>query len=139
MLILLMMFTFSFWTKITFLRKYGPKNQNCLFEMKLEIWHLDYLPVVNCWGEWKVKSHFPRSFTTDFTLQDLHFIRVWPKKRIYANFVNPLLLSDVPWNKTPENNSNRLNSMVMFTFCVLDWKYTLWVNLVQKINFFCLR
>ena len=30
-------------------------------------------------------------------------------------------------------NSNMLNSMVVFTFAVLDQKYPFWANLVQKI------
>ena len=29
-------------------------------------------------------------------------------------------------------NLNMQNSMAMFTFSVLDWKYPFWVNLVQK-------
>ena len=31
-------------------------------------------------------------------------------------------------------NSNMQNSVVMFTFSVLSWKYPFWVNLVQKIK-----
>ena len=32
-------------------------------------------------------------------------------------------------------NSNMQNSMVMFTFSVLDWKQPFWANLVQKKKF----
>ena len=32
-----------------------------------------------------------------------------------------------------------LNSMVMFTFSVLDWKYSICANLAQKIKIDCLR
>ena len=36
-------------------------------------------------------------------------------------------------------NSNMLNSIVMFTFFVYDWKYPFWGNLVQKIKIISLR
>ena len=36
-------------------------------------------------------------------------------------------------------NSIMLNSMVMFTFYVLDRKYTFWAYLVHKIKIVCLR
>ena len=31
-------------------------------------------------------------------------------------------------------NSNMLNSMVVFTFSVLDWNYCFWADLFQKIK-----
>ena len=33
-----------------------------------------------------------------------------------------------------QTNSNMQNSMVVFTFFILDWKHTFWANLVQKIG-----
>ena len=36
------------------------------------------------------------------------------------------------------NNSNKFNSMVMFTFYVFHWKYSFQANLVQKIKIFTL-
>ena len=38
-----------------------------------------------------------------------------------------------------QTNSNMLNLMVMFTFCILDQKYPFWADLVQKIKTVCLR
>ena len=35
-------------------------------------------------------------------------------------------------------NSNMQNSVVMFTFSVLSWKYPFWVKLVQKVKIFSL-
>ena len=36
-------------------------------------------------------------------------------------------------------NLNVLNLMVMLTLSVLEWKYPFWANLLQKIQFACLR
>ena len=33
-----------------------------------------------------------------------------------------------------KTNSNMQSSVVVFTFCVLDWKHPFWANLVQKLN-----
>ena len=33
-----------------------------------------------------------------------------------------------------KTNSNMQSPMVVFTFCVLDWKHPFWANLVQKLN-----
>ena len=36
-------------------------------------------------------------------------------------------------------NQNMLNTMVMFVFPVLEYKYLFWANLVKKIEMVCLR
>ena len=36
-------------------------------------------------------------------------------------------------------DSNMLNSLVMFNFSIVDWKYSFWDNLVQKFKILCLR
>ena len=36
-------------------------------------------------------------------------------------------------------NSNKQNSMLVFTFSVFDWKHQFWANLIQKIKFLILR
>ena len=33
-----------------------------------------------------------------------------------------------------QTNSNMQNSMVMFKFFIFDWKYSFWLNLVQKVK-----
>ena len=33
-----------------------------------------------------------------------------------------------------QTNSNMQDSVVLFTFSVLDWKHPFWANLVQKIK-----
>ena len=68
--ILVILTFFCFRTKITFLGKFSPKNQNCQFILK---------------------------FVT-------------------------------------RTNSNRQNSIVMFSLSVADWNYLFWANLVQKIK-----
>ena len=37
------------------------------------------------------------------------------------------------------SNLSKLNSMVMFIFSILDWKYPFWVNLAQKLKIVCLQ
>ena len=32
------------------------------------------------------------------------------------------------------NNLSLLNSMVIFTFYILNWKYSFWANLIQKFK-----
>ena len=61
---------FCFRPETPFLGKFGPKNQNCQFNLKFGTW----------------------------------------------------------------TNSNMENSMVVFTFSVLDWKHPFWVNSVQNIK-----
>ena len=61
---------FCFWVEIPFLGKFGPKNQNCHFKLKIGTY----------------------------------------------------------------TNSNMQNSMILFTFFVLERKYPFWANLFQKIK-----
>ena len=40
---------------------------------------------------------------------------------------------------TAKANANIQNSMVMFHFSVFQWKYSIWINFIQKSKFFSLK
>ena len=40
---------------------------------------------------------------------------------------------------TAKANANIHNSMAMFHFSVFQWKYSIWINLIQKSKFFSLK
>ena len=60
------------------------------------------------------------SFSTGITL----FWEIWCKNQNYQ----------FKLKFGTSTNSNMQNSMVMFTFSVFDWKYSLLANLVQKVK-----
>ena len=102
---------FLFANRNFLLRKLGLKNQN----QKVEICYQDYFEYEEFNG-------------------DVHVFNFWPKiiflKKHNSNFHNfPFQLKFVT-----ENNSNMQNSMVLFIFLCLDWKFSLWVNLIQKMK-----
>ena len=108
---------FRFWLEIPFLRKFGPKIQNCQFKLKSGTWAIQIMKIYN--AELNGDFHF-FSFLSRNTL----FGQIWSKK---WNCQFKLKFGTL-------SNSNIQNSKIMFTFSVLDRKYLSWVRLVQKIK-----
>ena len=98
--------------EITFLGKFGPKCQNFQFKLKFGTKN-------------KLKFH-----------GGAHFFSFWLEIPFFSKFGPKNQNSQF---KLKFGNSNMQNSMVMFTFFVLDRKYLFWANLVQKFKTVCLK
>ena len=99
-----------FWTGNTLLMdKFGPKNQNCLFNMISRL-----IPICSPFLFWN---------------ENILFVQILSRNQ---NCFFKMKFG-------PYTNSNMLKLMVMFTFSLLYRKYHLWTNLVQKNKTVSLR
>ena len=138
-----------------FLGKFGPKNQNCHFKLKFgtctnsnmqnsmvmficSVFDQKYSFLANLVQKVKIIrwswNLLPRLIwvcriqwccSLFCFLIEIHFLGKFGSKS--KNYQLKLKFGSC-------TNSNMLNSIVMFTFFVYDWKYVFWRNLVQKIK-----
>ena len=94
--------------------------QNLKYGEKGEIWYLDQLEQA------KIYSDDDLFF---FRLE-IPFLGKFAQKS--QNYLFKAKLENL-------NNFHKLNSIVMFTFSAIDWKYSFGVNLIQKFKIVCLR
>ena len=112
---LMLMFTFfCVRSEMSFLGKFGPKNQNCQFTLKF-------------------------GTKTNFNMQNsmmvFNFAVLNWKYPFGENLVSKFKIVSLSWHLAPRLiNSNMQNSMVLFTVAVLDQKYPFWANLLQKVK-----
>ena len=103
----------SFRRETPFLRKFGPKNQNCQFKLEFGA---------------QTSSNMQNSMALfTFPVLDRKLFgggKFGPKKQ---NWQFKLKFGT-------QTNSNMQNSMALLTFSVLDWKHPFWENLVQQIK-----
>ena len=107
---------FLFLTSNTSLGKFGPKYQNCQFELKF--------------GTYTNLNMQKSMMVFTFSVLDqknLFFGKSGPKNQ---NCPSKLRFGT-------KSNSNMRNSVTMFTFSVFDHKYPSWENLVQKFTIVC--
>ena len=156
------MFIFLFWSENTlFLDKFGPKNHDCLFKMKLgfltnsnmlNLMMMFTLSVLD--RKYHFWANFIQKMKTLFKMKD----------GTYTNFnmVNLMVMSICPLDFRQERpflgkfaqknqkclfklkvgteiNYNMLNSVVIFICPALNGKCFFWVNFVQKFKIPCLR
>ena len=99
--------------------KFGSKNQNCQFKVKLDIY---------------TNSNMQNSMVM-FT-----FFRFQPEVLFLGKFGPKIQNCQFKMKLDTSTNSNIHNSMVMITFFfVFDRTYSFWANLVQKLKIVSLK
>ena len=135
-----------------FLGKYGPKNQNCCFKLKLStLPNLDMQVsmVMFTFSIFDRKYSFWSKKIKTVSLISWYSVprRIWIFKipwwcslfcfRTEIPFLGKFSLENQNCQpKLKFGTSNVQNSMVMFNFAILNWKCPFWASLVQKIKIF---
>ena len=104
---------FYFQWEMPFFGKFGPKIQNCQFELKFGTStnsNMENLMVVFIFSIFNQKYSF--------------WVKFGPKNQNYQ----------FKLKYGTETDFSMHNSLVMFIFSVFKWKYCLWANLIQRIT-----
>ena len=144
---------FCFWLEIPFWGKFSPKSQN--YKLKLKFGTYTNLNMQNSmmlftffFFEWKYSFWANLLQTTTivtlswnlvptpvrtYRIQWLcSFFLFWAEISFLGKFGPKRQNYQFKLRFGACTNSNMLNSIVMFTFFVFNWKYPFWGNLVQK-------
>ena len=78
-------------------------------------------------------------FSSPRSASDVHFLFFRPEISFFGKFGLKIQNCFLKIELGVHINSNKRNSMEMFTFCILDRKCSFWASLVQKFKIVCLK